>query len=78
VPGRTWDDCSIDLAETISRSGRASGGEGFVRLGNAAARHRQNYDPLGKRLWRNFPQAYSRAGLFNAVFAASSSWLKVL
>jgi hypothetical protein len=78
VPGRTWDDGSIDLAETILPEWAGLGGEGPVRLGNAAARHRQNYDPFGKRLWGNFPQAYSHAGLFNAAFAASSSWSEVL
>jgi GH15 family glucan-1,4-alpha-glucosidase len=38
----------------------------------------EDYDPFGKRLWGNFPQAYSHAGLINAAFAVSPAWSEVL
>jgi GH15 family glucan-1,4-alpha-glucosidase len=38
----------------------------------------EDYDPLGRRLWGNFPQAYSHAGLINAAFAALPSWREIL
>jgi GH15 family glucan-1,4-alpha-glucosidase len=38
----------------------------------------EDYDPVGRRLWGNFPQAYSHAGLINAAFAASPPWSEIL
>jgi GH15 family glucan-1,4-alpha-glucosidase len=38
----------------------------------------EDYDPFGRRLWGNFPQAYSHAGLINAAFAASPPWSEIL
>ncbi len=32
----------------------------------------------GRRLWGNFPQAYSHVGLIHAAFAASPRWSEVL
>jgi GH15 family glucan-1,4-alpha-glucosidase len=38
----------------------------------------EDYDPVERRLWGNFPQADSHAGLINAAFTASPSWWEVL
>jgi GH15 family glucan-1,4-alpha-glucosidase len=38
----------------------------------------EDFDPLHRRLWGNFPQAYSHAGLINAAFAASPAWWEVV
>jgi GH15 family glucan-1,4-alpha-glucosidase len=38
----------------------------------------EDYDPVGRRLWGNFPQAYSHAGLINAAFSALPSWREIL
>ena len=38
----------------------------------------EDYDPVGKRLWGNFPQAYSHAGLIHAAFSALPSWREIL
>jgi len=35
----------------------------------------EDYDPAGRRMWGNFPQAYSHVGLIHAAFAASPSWV---
>jgi len=38
----------------------------------------EDYDPKGRRLWGNFPQAYSHVGLIHAAFDASPRWPEVL
>lgn len=38
----------------------------------------EDWSPSGKRLWGNFPQAYSHVGLLHAAFAASPSWAEAL
>ena len=38
----------------------------------------EDYDSRSKRLWGNFPQAYSHVGLIHAAFAASPSWAEIL
>jgi GH15 family glucan-1,4-alpha-glucosidase len=38
----------------------------------------EDYDPAGRRLWGNFPQAYSHVGLIHAAFDASPPWPEVL
>lgn len=38
----------------------------------------EDYDPKRKRMWGNFPQAYSHVGLIHAAFSASPDWHEVL
>jgi len=38
----------------------------------------EDYDPRARRLWGNFPQAYSHVGLIHAAFDASPRWPEVL
>jgi len=38
----------------------------------------EDYDPKARRLWGNFPQAYSHVGLIHAAFDASPRWPEVL
>jgi GH15 family glucan-1,4-alpha-glucosidase len=38
----------------------------------------EDYAPDERRLWGNFPQAYSHVGLIHAAFAASPHWADVL
>lgn len=38
----------------------------------------EDYDPLRRRLWGNYPQAYSHVGLIHAAFDASPRWPDVL
>jgi GH15 family glucan-1,4-alpha-glucosidase len=37
----------------------------------------EDYDPVGRRMWGNFPQAYSHVGLIHAAFAASPGWVEI-
>jgi GH15 family glucan-1,4-alpha-glucosidase len=38
----------------------------------------EDFDPAARRLWGNFPQAYSHVGLIHAAFDASPRWPEVL
>ncbi len=38
----------------------------------------EDYEPQARRMWGNFPQAYSHVGLIHAAFAASPRWSDVL
>jgi len=38
----------------------------------------EDFDPRERRMWGNFPQAYSHVGLIHAAFAASPRWSDVL
>jgi GH15 family glucan-1,4-alpha-glucosidase len=38
----------------------------------------EDYDVTGRRMWGNFPQAYSHVGLIHAAFAASPKWLEIM
>jgi GH15 family glucan-1,4-alpha-glucosidase len=38
----------------------------------------EDYDPVKKRQWGNYPQAYSHVGLIHAAFAASPRWTEVV
>lgn len=38
----------------------------------------EDFDPEARRLWGNFPQAYSHVGLIHAAFDASPRWPEVL
>jgi GH15 family glucan-1,4-alpha-glucosidase len=38
----------------------------------------EDYDPARRRLWGNFPQAYSHVGLIHAAFDASPRWPELL
>jgi len=38
----------------------------------------EDFDPATRRLWGNFPQAYSHVGLIHAAFDASPRWPEIL
>jgi len=74
--------CSFWLVEALATVGRMS------EARDVMARIRGACSPLGllsedcetgtRRLWGNFPQAYSHVGLIRAAFAASPRWSDVL
>ncbi|TAJ13868.1 MAG: glycoside hydrolase family 15 protein [Planctomycetota bacterium] len=74
--------CKFWLIEALARSGRVEEARGLLDrvcgelppLGLIA----EDYAPSSKRMWGNFPQAYSHVGLIHAAFAASPGWSEVL
>jgi GH15 family glucan-1,4-alpha-glucosidase len=38
----------------------------------------EDFDPVQRRMWGNFPQAYSHVGLIHAAFSASPRWGEVI
>ncbi len=82
VPSVAFIICTFWLVEALALSGRvdearaalARTTEALSPVGLLA----EDWDPVGRRLWGNFPQAYSHVGLIHAAFAASPSWYDVL
>jgi GH15 family glucan-1,4-alpha-glucosidase len=74
--------CSFWLVEALALAGRLDDARAHMAriigalspLGLLA----EDYDPAAKRMWGNFPQAYSHVGMINAAFAASPAWSEVL
>ena len=74
--------CSFWLVEALARTGRMDEArrhmdritEALSPLGLIA----EDYDTAKRRMWGNFPQAYSHVGLIHAAFAASPPWSDVL
>jgi GH15 family glucan-1,4-alpha-glucosidase len=74
--------CTLWLAEALALMGRRDEGRVLLERVQTALSPlgllAEDYDPIGRRLWGNFPQAYSHAGLINAAFATSPSWSEIL
>jgi len=74
--------CTFWLAEALGVLGRKS--EAKVVMDQVCAALTplgllsEDYDPGERRMWGNFPQAYSHVGLIHAAFAASPEWAEVL
>jgi GH15 family glucan-1,4-alpha-glucosidase len=74
--------CTLGLVEALAVRGRTREAEA------ALARVLDSLSPLGllsvdvdprdRRVWGNFPQAYSHVGLIHAAFAASPRWAEVV
>lgn len=82
VPSVAFIICTFWLVEALALAGRKDEArevlsrttEALSPVGLLA----EDWDPVGRRLWGNFPQAYSHVGLIHAAFAASPSWYEVL
>jgi GH15 family glucan-1,4-alpha-glucosidase len=74
--------CTFWLVEALAQLGRMEEARAlldqvrgtFSPLGLLA----EDYDPKTRRMWGNFPQAYSHVGLIHAAFAASPRWAEIL
>ncbi|MDX2183200.1 MAG: glycoside hydrolase family 15 protein [Gemmatimonadaceae bacterium] len=70
--------CSFWLVEALAYQGRLD--EAQAILANVATIDAplgllaEDLDPSSKRMWGNFPQAYSHVGMIHAAFAASPQW----
>jgi GH15 family glucan-1,4-alpha-glucosidase len=74
--------CTFWLVEALARIGeKQAARETFERaleMLSPVGLISEDYDPLGRRMWGNFPQAYSHVGLIHAAFAASPGWVEVI
>jgi GH15 family glucan-1,4-alpha-glucosidase len=74
--------CTFWFIEALAISGRMAEARDLLARARAALSPlgllSEDYDVAEKRLWGNFPQAYSHVGLIHAAFAASPRWGQVL
>jgi len=74
--------CTFWLIEALAAIGRHDEArkmfERIRRASSPLGLMSEDYDPVGPRLWGNFPQTYSHVGLIHAAFAASPQWGEVL
>jgi GH15 family glucan-1,4-alpha-glucosidase len=82
VPTAAFVICTFWLVEALALSGRAEEARHALDricalippLGLLA----EDWNTAERRMWGNFPQAYSHVGLIHAAFAASPPWSEVL
>ncbi len=74
--------CTFWLVEALASTGRAKEARDVMDHVQAALSPlgllSEDYETTSLRMWGNFPQAYSHAGLIQAAFAASPQWADVL
>ncbi|MEZ5318723.1 MAG: glycoside hydrolase family 15 protein [Vicinamibacterales bacterium] len=73
--------CTYWLIESLARIGRRRDARALLAHTLEALSPTgllaEDWDPTDKRLWGNYPQAYSHVGLIHAAFAASPTWAEV-
>jgi GH15 family glucan-1,4-alpha-glucosidase len=74
--------CSFWLVEALVTIGRTTEARDvMVHINNACSPLgllSEDCETVSRRLWGNFPQAYSHVGLIHAAFAASPHWSEIL
>jgi GH15 family glucan-1,4-alpha-glucosidase len=74
--------CTFWLVEALAATGRGKEAREVMDHAHAALSPlgllSEDYETATLRMWGNFPQAYSHAGLIQAAFAASPQWADVL
>jgi GH15 family glucan-1,4-alpha-glucosidase len=82
VPSVAFVVCTFWLVEALADLGRVE--EARQVLANVSAAISplgliaEDYEPATRRMWGNFPQAYSHVGMIHAAFAASPRWADIL
>jgi GH15 family glucan-1,4-alpha-glucosidase len=73
--------CTFWMIEALAAAGRMHESRALMDRVRAAMSPlglmAEDYAPLTRQMWGNFPQAYSHAGLIHGAFAASPRWLEV-
>ncbi len=74
--------CSFWMVEALAAVGRRDEArQVFDRIKNSSSPLgllAEDFDPANSRMWGNFPQTYSHAGLIHAAFASSPLWSEIL
>ena len=74
--------CTFWYVEALAVLGRAREAEATLQRAFEAPSLlgllSEDFDASGRRLWGNYPQAYSHVGLIHAAFAASPRWSDIL
>ncbi|MBZ5702930.1 MAG: DUF5911 domain-containing protein [Acidobacteriia bacterium] len=74
--------CTFWLVEALSDVGRKAEAKKIMNHAHSALSPlgllSEDYETANRRMWGNFPQAYSHVGLIHAAFAASPRWTDVL
>ncbi len=74
--------CTFWLIEALARAGRRVEARTWFDRIHAAMSPlgllSEDYDPINRRMWGNFPQTYSHVGMIHAAFAAAPQWEEVL
>ena len=82
VPSVAFVICSFWLIEALVAIGRLDEARALMERVLAAMSPlgllSEDYDVSSRRMWGNFPQAYSHVGLIHAEFAASPRWSEIL
>jgi len=74
--------CTFWLIEALAKVGRGPEARDLLDQTRVALSPlgllSEDYDVESRRLWGNFPQAYSHVGLIHAAFAVSPRWSDVI
>ncbi len=70
--------CTFWLVEALALTGRREEARALFERARSALSPlgllSEHYETAGRRLWGNFPQAYSHVGLIHAAFSAAPGW----
>ena len=82
IPTSAFLICTFWLIEALARCGKIDEARAAMTQALGAMSPlgllSEDYDPITKRLWGNYPQAYSHVGLIHAAFAASPGWTDIV
>jgi len=82
VPSVAFVICTFWLAEALAVTGRLADARAIMaRIGDVLSPlglMSEDCEVTSRRLWGNFPQAYSHVGLIHAAFASSPRWADFL
>ncbi|MEW6363585.1 MAG: glycoside hydrolase family 15 protein [Acidobacteriota bacterium] len=82
VPSVAFTICTFWLAQALAALGRTAEAKAVFETALSARSPlglmSEDYDPLTRRMWGNFPQAYSHVGLIHAAFSVSPPWRDIL
>jgi GH15 family glucan-1,4-alpha-glucosidase len=82
VPSVAFVICTFWLADALALVGRTDEAREVLARAGAVASPTglmsEDCDVAGRRLWGNYPQAYSHVGMIHAAFASSPRWSEFL